>query len=162
MTKTWQVWLVLVLIFVTGGVSGGLVGYHIGRKHQPHWEPPEVWGQRHFDYVAERLGLTPEQKAHLRPIVMQNIEELVKLRRQAMQSSHDILLRMEKEVAAQLTPEQKAKYEEFLKERRAARRQGFDRGPHGERGREPGPPPPPNEGKSPPPPPPPGAKATGT
>jgi Spy/CpxP family protein refolding chaperone len=115
------------------------------------------------------LQLTPEQKERIQPIVKRDIEELTKLSRQSMRTVHGILERMETDIMAQLTPEQRTKYEHILKERRAARRQMLEqRGPHGERERLHGPPPgeqnppPPDTGGQPSTPSTPGDKPIGT
>lgn len=167
MNKPWQVCLVLIAIFAVGGISGGLVAYRVARRHMPL--PPEAWGARRFEHVAQVLKLTPEQKARIKPIVKRNIEEIDKLRRQSMHEIHGILERMETDIAAELTPDQRTQYEHFLKERREARKQMLEpRGPHGEREWPHGPPPgeqkppPPDTGGQPPAPPAPGDKPVGT
>ena len=117
MTKPWQIWLVLIAIFTTGAVAGGLVERHIARRHAP--PPPELWVGRQIERVASEVNLTPEQAERIRPIIKANIDDLIKLRHQAF----DIIDRMEKQVAAELTPEQRTKYEQILQEHREARRQ---------------------------------------
>jgi hypothetical protein len=69
--------------------------------------------------VASEVNLTPEQAERIRPIIKANIDDLIKLRHQAF----DIIDRLEKQVAAELTPEQRTKYEQILQEHREARRQ---------------------------------------
>ena len=169
MNKSWQVCLVLIAIFAVGGISGGLVAYRVARRHMPLSPPPEVWGARQFDHVAQELKLTPEQQARIKPIVKRNIEEIDKLHRQSMRTVHGILERMETDIAAELTPEQRTQYEHILKERREARKQMQEqRGMRGERerlpGRSPGekPPPAPEAGGQPPPVSKPGDKPVGT
>jgi len=63
-----------------------------------------------------RSAAHAEQKERIKPIVTANIDELVKLRRQAL----DILDQMGKQIATELTPEQRTKYEKILEEHRAA------------------------------------------
>jgi Spy/CpxP family protein refolding chaperone len=151
MTKPWQIWLVLIAIFGTGTAGGWLVARHAARRSARHLLPPEGWAARQFERVAEEVQLTPEQKERIKPIVAANIDEMLKLRRQAL----DIVDRMEKQIAAELTPEQRAKYEQILQERRAARRQAQDM--RNARHRADDAPP-----AGPPPPPPPPEKSTGT
>ena len=120
MTKLWQIWLVLIAIFATGAVGGGLVVRHIARRQAPPPPPPpEMWVVRQIERVAGEVKLTPEQTERIKPIVKANVEDLVKLRRQAF----DIIDRMEKQIAAELTPEQRTRYEQILKEHREMRRQ---------------------------------------
>ena len=170
MNKPWQVYLVLIGIFVAGGLSGWVVANGVARRHAPIPPPPEVWIARQIEHVARELQLTPEQKVNIQPIVQRTIEELDKLRRQSMPAVHGILERMETDIAKQLTPEQRTKFEHILKERREARKQLREqRGPHGERERphgplpgEQNPPPPPDTGGQPPTPSAPGDKPVGT
>lgn len=124
MNKAWQIWLVMALIFCAGGVSGGLVAYHVAQKDIRHMPPPpEEWGRRHFEFIARRLELTAAQRKQVQPIVQRNIEELVKLRRQDMRKGWGILEHMEQEITVQLTPEQKVRYQELLRRRREFFRQ---------------------------------------
>ena len=154
MNKPWQVCLVLVAIFAAGGISGGLVAFQIARKHAP--PPPGVWIARRIENVARELQLTPAQMERVQPIVKRNVEELTKLSRQAMQPVHEILGRMEAEISAVLTPEQRIKYEQILKERREVRRRMQDQhGLRGERERR-------SEERLPPPPPKPAEPPVGT
>ena len=130
MNKPWQVCLVLVAIFAAGGISGGLVAFQIARKHAP--PPPGVWIARRIENVARELQLTPAQMERVQPIVKRNVEELTKLSRQSMHTVHEMLERMETEIGAELTPEQRTRYEQILKERREVRRRMQER--HGMRG----------------------------
>jgi hypothetical protein len=154
MTKPWQIWLVLIAIFGTGVAGGWLVERHIAHRQAAIPPPPEVWVARLIQHVAREVDLTPQEKERIQPIVAARMEELFKLRRQAI----DILDQMGKQIAAELTPEQRVKYERILQERREARRQWQEmhkarhRGPPEGRARlpkpgdhSPGPPPPPPE-----------------
>jgi Spy/CpxP family protein refolding chaperone len=159
MTKPWQICLVLIVIFAAGAVSGGLVAFHIARRNAARPPPPpEVWGARQFEHFAKVLNLTAAQRQVIEPLMKKNVEELARLRRQAMRTSDDILERMDADIAAQLTPEQRTQFEKIWKERRERRRQLHDRAGHG--GHEP---PPGFHPEAPKPPPPDAApKSTGT
>ena len=156
MTKPWQIWLVLAAIFATGVGGGWLLAMHVAHHEMRRPPlPPELWVARQIERVAEEVQLTPEEKERIKPIVTANIEELLKVRRQAF----DILDRMGKQIAAELTPEQRAKYEKILQEHREARRLMHERRipwhrPDGA---------PPEPGNHPPPPPaPPPERSSGT
>lgn len=160
MNKPWQVCLVLAAIFAAGGISGGLVALQVARRNAP--PPPGVWIARRIENISRELELTPAQMERVQPIVKRNVDELTKLSRQSMRTVHGMLERMETEIEAELTPEQRTKYEQILKERREQRRRMQDsHGLRGERERHPDDRPPP----APPPqapPPPPGEQPTGT
>jgi Spy/CpxP family protein refolding chaperone len=156
MNKPWQVCLVLVAIFAAGGISGGLVAFQIARRHGP--PPPGDWVIRRIQNVARELQLTPAQKERVQPIVKRNVEELTKLTRQSMHTVHEMLEKMDAEIAAELTSEQRTKFEQIMKERREVRRRMQDQhGPRGEWERHPDDRPPP-----PPPPPKPDEQPVGT
>lgn len=160
MTKPWQVCLALTAIFFAGMVSGGLLERHIVRRNplRPPPATPEVWIPRMIKGLEEKLTLTSEQSQRIGPIVKTHTEELSKLRRQSMRTAGDILTEMETQIAAELTPEQKTRYEEILKERREMRRSSQHLQHHGDQERPPGS----ATGETPPPPPPPSAGSAGT
>jgi Spy/CpxP family protein refolding chaperone len=150
--------LVLIAIFSTGVAGGWLAANHMARRRALRPPPPEIWVARQIERLAGEVQLTPEQRERIRPVVAAKMDELIKLRRQAI----DILDQMGKQIAAELTPEQRTRYEKILQERREARRQAQEmrnarhRGDGAPGGREP----PPDEGGEPPPPPP--LKSSGT
>ena len=155
MSKSWQVWLVLGGIFAFGGVCGAIAGFRIGREGHRHAPPPRDWVLRRMDRIGQELGLTPEQKARIRPIVQRHIDELMKSWRQSIAASREVIDRMQREIAAELTPEQRAHLEKFLQERREhVRSEWRERQTRGDPDLPPEPPP-----WGPPPPPPPGSPA---
>jgi len=159
MSKPWQVWLVLTAIFVAGGVCGGLVGYRIDRRGLHHQPPPRDWVVRRIGRIDREIGLTPEQRQRIQPIVERNIDELTQAWRQSMVGSREIVEKMEREIGAELTPEQRARLEKFVQERHDRfKKMMQEQALRG--GREPPPGPPP--GGVPPPPPSPREKSTGT
>ncbi len=138
MNKPWHVWLVLTGIYVFGGVCGGLVGFQIARKAYRHQRPPGEWVKRRIDRIDRELNLTPEQRAHIEPIVKRHIEELTDAWRQSMTGSRENVERMEKEISAELTPEQRVRLNQFMQERRERFRKFMQerglRGGHGPAG----------------------------
>ncbi len=142
MSKPWQVWLVLVAIFAVGGVSGGLVGYRMaGAGHRHPLPPPRDWVLRRVARIDRELKLTPEQRTHIQPIVQRNIDELTKAWRQSILGSREIVERMEREIAAELTPEQRTRMEQYRQERRERFRKALrERGLRGDRDLPPDPP----------------------
>lgn len=158
MNRTWQVCGLLVAIFAAGGISGGLVAYRVARQNLPHPPPPEVWVPRQFERFSRVLGLTPEQRQRIQPIMAKNIKELVTLRRESILSGREVIDRMDAAIANELTPEQRTKFESMVKARREAWRRMEDRAEHIGRRHPAGAPP--DEGA--PPPPPPADKTSGT
>jgi len=153
MSKPWQVWLTLAAIFAFGGVCGAVAGYRIARGgHRHPLPPPRDWVLRRVDRIDRELHLTPEQKARIHPIVQRHIDELMKSWRQSITGVRETVEQMEREIAAELTPEQRQQLERFMQERREHfRREWRERQMRGD----PDLPPEPAPGEPPPPPPPP-------
>ena len=164
MNKPWKIVLVLLGIFIAGGITGAFVMMRIGHQMLAHRPGPEQWAPNHLKRLVERLDLKPEQAELIRPIVHRNMEELNRLRSSSLAETKSIFERMEREISAQLTPEQRTKFEQLNKEMRERAKKFFpDRrnhppgpGAHGDRephAGEPGKP----DGESPPPDKPPGS-----
>lgn len=148
--RPWKLVALLVGIFLAGGVTGGFIGLHFGQKAMMRRGVPEQWGPARLKVLAERLDLTPAQIERLKPIIKRDVDDLGRLRQQSIDDTRRIIERMEKDIAAVLTPEQKAKFEEFNREQRERVRKFWEqrrneRRPAGADGREPPPPPPPGK-----------------
>lgn len=149
--KPWKLILLLMAIFVAGGVTGAFVTMRVGRKLIADRPMPDQWAPLHMRKLADRLKLQPEQVEQLRPIVRRNLEELGRLRNSCLADSRVVFERMEREVAEKLTPEQRVKFEELnrqMRERakklmpnRSNRSRPEERRPGGERLPPPGSPP---------------------
>jgi len=150
MNKTWKLILLLVGIFLAGGVAGSFLTIRFGRNWLADRAAPAQWAEGHIRKLAERLELRPEQIEQLKPIIRRNMEDLGRLRTESVAASRAVFERMEKEIAATLTPEQRVKFEEYSREKRERmhklmQKRAEDDRPKGER---------PGEGPPPPPPPP--------
>ncbi len=150
--------LLLVGIFLAGAVAGGFVTVEYVQAKLRERGQPEQWGPARLKLLEKRLELTEEQKEKLKPIIKRDVEELNKLRQSGFNETRRILQRMEADIAAVLTPEQKVKFDKVNEEmrerirkqweqRRGERRDGRPPGAPGE-GKD-GPPPPPPDGKKP-------------
>ena len=118
MNRPWKIVLVLLGIFVAGGVTGGLVTIRFGHRWLARHPGPEQWGPNHLKRLGERLDLKPEQTELIRPIVRRHMEELNRVRTNSLAETKSIFDRMDQEISAQLTPEQRAKFEQLNKEMR--------------------------------------------
>jgi len=146
--------LLLVGIFAAGAVAGGFVTLQYVQSKVRERGMPERWGPERLRSLDKRLGLTDAQKKQLEPIIRRDTEELGKLRQSGFAEARRILQRMDADIAAVLTPEQRVKFEQFNAEVRERMRRANERRERGEKreGRPPGPPPEGKEGLPPPPP----------
>ena len=151
--KPWKLILLLAGIFLAGGVAGGFLTLRYAHQKMRERGAPEQWGPARLKMLADRLDLSPDQVDRLKPIVRRDVEDLNRLRQQSFSETRRILERMERDIAAVLTPEQKRKFEQLNKEFRERARKMFeqrrnerrDGKPHGPGGRDGPPPPPPGE-----------------
>lgn len=149
MTKPWKLILLLVGIFIAGGVTGAFVTLRVGREMLANRSQPDQWAAIHLKKLSEKLELKPDQAEQILPIIRRNKDELNKVRTECQSQIKTVFERMEREITVILTPEQRPKYEKLIQEMREKAKKNRPGGP-GEppRGREAKP-----EGAPPPPPP---------
>ncbi|MFI5335643.1 MAG: hypothetical protein ACHQ5A_02595 [Opitutales bacterium] len=141
--KPWKLVLLLTGIFFAGGVTGGFVAVRVVRNWAQRASQPEQWGPNRLKMLSKRLELTSEQVEKLRPIIKRDMEDLNRIRQSGFREARRILERMESDIATELTPEQKVKFEQLNAELRE-RLQRFNRehlGPGGMHEHPPAPPP---------------------
>ncbi len=140
MNQSWKVILVLLGIFVAGGVTGGFVTLRIIKNRVLNRPVPEEWAPRHLKRLVDRLDLTPEQQEQIRPIVRHNMEQLNRLRNQSLAETQMRVETMQRDIAQKLTPEQRRKFEQMNRELRDAReeREKVERARRAKGGRPPG------------------------
>ncbi len=113
MDKPWKIILLLAGIFVAGATTGSLVAVRVNKEKMGKSRslPVEQWAPNRLRMLSQRLELTPAQMERLRPILRRDMEDLARIRSQSVTESRRIIDRMEKDIADQLTPGQKAEYE---------------------------------------------------
>ena len=123
MDKTWRVLLAFVGIFLAGTVCGGLVAIRavkapLGEPHRPP-PKPEEFGPQLLKRFADKLDLTREQREAIKPIVGRAAEDLRHQRREVLLSSKTIIERMQDEMSAVMTPDQRVKFTALIDQQRA-------------------------------------------
>lgn len=121
MNRPWKVIVVLLGIFVAGGVTGGFVTLRVVRERFSNRPMPEEWAPRHLKRLVDRLALTTEQQEQIRPIVRHNMEQLNRLRNQSLAETQMRIESMQRDIAQKLTPEQRVAFERMNRELREAR-----------------------------------------
>lgn len=133
MIKTWQVVLATIAIFVAGLVTGGATalgivgwaGWH--PKASPQGETaggprqgPQVqqFGPQLMRNFVNRLDLTPEQRARIGPIVRRTAIQLGRHRREIQLESALEIEKMQDEISEVLTPDQRSKFEDLIRQQR--------------------------------------------
>ena len=118
MPATWKAAVWIAIVFLLGAAVGVMGGYGYARWSVSAARPPQSEPQRRALRVAQlthELGLTPEQATQLDQILMQRHAEAKTIRDQSEAQVDQIRQKGRDQIRAILTPEQKPKYEEFLR-----------------------------------------------
>ena len=112
----WKVILAMSGIFVAGAATGAFVTLGAVKKMAERrglTQLPAPWSPHQMRRMAEALRLTEEQLERIRPIVRRNMEDMGRLRQFTATEMRRNMERMEREISAELTPEQQDKFREM-------------------------------------------------
>ena len=159
MGKTWQVILATIAIFLAGLVTGGAttLGLVWFARHRAvgAWQGMQPgarqgaggmqqFGPQLMRSFANQLDLSKEQRAKIMPIVRRTAGQLARDRREIQLTSALAIEKMQDEISEILTPEQRVKFEDLIRQQRA-RLQQFRQGAVAPGGGQPQPPAPSDE-----------------
>lgn len=138
MNKPWKVILAFTGIFLAGFLVGGLVTLRMGKNFTQRLPMSDQFGPQLMKRLVSQLELTPEQQEKMKPIVDQAAEELRDQRRSTQRSSAAVLVRMQGDISALLTPAQKTKFDELTAQQRDRFKRFMDERGRRQKGRPPG------------------------
>ena len=154
MDKPWKVVFSFLIVFIAGGVVGGLF-FPLGANRQMHhWKEHARdddskrggFADRVLRHYTDRLDLTAEQVEQIRPIVESAGKQLKEIRLGWSRNTATVASEMNQAVIEILTPEQKVEFEEHILKQMTERMQRMGlKGRPGAGDRPPHPPPPPPE-----------------
>jgi len=124
----WKLIAGFLLVFVAGGITGMALGGLYARHLFFEFHHPRLVGVRMKERLRTELSLTPEQIAKVSPIVDKTAAQLQEIRRDTGQRVHEIMAEAHKEIAANLTDEQRQKLQQI--EERHRRGWRHRHGPH--------------------------------
>lgn len=107
----------LLATFVVGSAAGLVVGYSVDRRPKPPKFDPVAFKQKVTSGLTRDLGLNEEQQRQIGPIIEQNFQEFDGCRRENTERVRQAMQRGRERIAAILTPDQRAKFEELERER---------------------------------------------
>lgn len=122
-TRKAAIWVVIV--FLLGAVTGGMLGYGYAHHSVSAASAPLPEPERRARGVArltQELGLTSDQAKEVDAIIMQRHAEMKAVHDQSDSQIDQLRQRGRDQIRAILTPEQKPKYEEFLQKLDAERK----------------------------------------
>jgi uncharacterized membrane protein len=124
-SKFWKIIGLLLLVFLAGGVTGGVGTYVFTKRALEAAFDFDRWPDRGVRMLDDRLTLTPEQKVRVRVIQEQLAQQMKEHFRDSMAESGRILLSGGAEIDAELTAEQRVIHAEMKRELREGFRQHF-------------------------------------
>jgi DNA-directed RNA polymerase subunit H (RpoH/RPB5) len=122
----WKNALLLVLVFVAGGVAGGIVTHQRLKQALADAFDFDKWPDRGTEMLTSKLSLTPEQRPKIRAIQEDVAGKLKERFRGTMIEVGRDVMEAGRAVDQELTPEQRVVHEEMKREVRAAFKQHFD------------------------------------
>ena len=138
--NTWKVILATMVIFGAGVVTGGLLVRHTAPpSHSPRPASPRLAASTPSGLrmevlrrVEKELDLTPQQRAEVDGIISASQERTKKLMEPIAPQLHAELQQTKDAVRAVLTPEQRPRFDELLKQQQKPRDQKHPPG-HGDK-----------------------------
>jgi hypothetical protein len=126
--NAWKVILATVVIFLTGIVTGGLLvryvesPFHSERPARPGQPSPSSALRMDFlKRMNKELDLSPEQRQRIDKLLKEHQENIKKILEPVQPEIHEEVLLAKDEFLEELTPAQRARFEEKLKEQEKAK-----------------------------------------
>jgi uncharacterized membrane protein len=115
----WRSTLAVLLVFVAGAVSGGAAVYLVRiRAEQRIVSSPEPVIQLVIAALDRDLGLTAQQKVEIRGVLLQGRSEILTAHPELMPELVELFERTQNRIGETLTPEQRARYQQLVDQRR--------------------------------------------
>jgi Spy/CpxP family protein refolding chaperone len=109
----WKLIAGFILVFVAGGISGAFLGGLYARHHFFQLHHPQLIGARMKERLRAELKLTPEQVATISPIIDKAAVQLREIRRDTARRVHETIGEAHRQMAANLTDEQRQKLQQI-------------------------------------------------
>ncbi len=127
-TLQWKLLAGFLLVFLAGGITGAFIG--AAHAHRQFFQSP------HRVFLKDRMGerlrvqlkLTPEQVEKISPIIDKATAELETIRTETAHRVHETMAQAHRDMAGNLTDEQRAKLQEIESHHRM-RRMSHERHP---------------------------------
>lgn len=126
----WKGWLVLVVVFVLGAVTGvGLGGVYRSKTDASFRGSPGRNREAMFEKMRTDLNLTEEQSKEMRTVLNETGNDFRALRNELRPRYEELRLKTRGRMRALLTPEQEGKFDSLMAEIDARRQKegGYQR-----------------------------------
>jgi Spy/CpxP family protein refolding chaperone len=125
----WKLIAGFILVFVAGGISGAFLGGLYARHHFFQLHHPQMIGARMKERLRAELNLTPEQVAKISPIIDKAAVQLREIRRDTARRVHETIGEAHRQMAVNLTDEQRQKLQQIEERHRHWRHHRFHEAP---------------------------------
>jgi Spy/CpxP family protein refolding chaperone len=125
----WKLVAGFLLVFVAGGIAGAAFGGLYVRHLLSEFHHPKFTGVRIKERLRTQLDLTPEQLNKISPIIDKEAAQLQQVRRDTGRRVREIIAEAHREIAANITDEQRQKLQQIQEQRH--RRWRHRHHPHG-------------------------------
>jgi Spy/CpxP family protein refolding chaperone len=125
----WKLIAGFILVFVAGGISGAFLGGLYARHHFFRLHHPQQIGARMKERLRADLNLTPEQIAKISPIIDKAAVQLREIRRDTARRVHETIGEAHRQMAVNLTDEQRQKLQQIEERHRRSRHRRFHEAP---------------------------------
>ncbi len=115
----WKLIAGFILVFIAGGISGAFLGGLYAQQHFLEFHRPELIGARMKERLRSELNLTPEQVAKISPIIDKTADQLV----------HESMAEAHRQIAVNLTDEQRQKLQQIEERHRRWHHHRFHEAP---------------------------------
>lgn len=121
----WKLVAGFLLVFVAGGIAGAALGGLYVRHLLFEFHHPRLVGVRIKERLRTELSLTPEQVAKVSPIIDKEAAQLQEVRRDTGRRVREIVKDAHRQIAANLTDEQRQKLQQMEERHRRGRHRRF-------------------------------------
>jgi Spy/CpxP family protein refolding chaperone len=125
----WKLIAGFILVFIAGGISGAFLGGLYARHHFFQLHHPQLIGARMKERLRAELKLTPEQIAKISPIIDKAAVQLREIRRDTARRVHETIGEAHRQMAVNLTDEQRQKLQQIEERHRRGRHHRFHEPP---------------------------------
>ena len=112
----WKLIAGFIIVFVAGAITGAALGGLYTRHLFFEFHHPQMIGERMKEQFRSELHLTPEQVAKISPIIDKTAADLQQVRNDTARRVREIWMESHRQLAANLTDEQRQKLQQ-MKER---------------------------------------------
>ncbi len=125
----WKLIAGFILVFVAGGITGAFFGGVYAQHRFFRLHHPQLIGSRMKERLRAELKLTPEQVAKISPIIDKAAVQLREIRRDTARRVHETIGEAHRQMAVNLTDEQRQKLQQTEERHRRWRHHRFHEAP---------------------------------